>query len=59
MKDRGRTKLYIFTVQALTSRTGDGRETHEYQETLAGSFYEFLAVCRAKTRAPVLSWCFP
>ena len=22
MKDRGRTKLYIFTVQALTSRTG-------------------------------------
>jgi type III restriction enzyme len=42
MKDRGRTKLYIFTVQALTSRTGDGRETHEYQETLAGSFYEFL-----------------
>lgn len=43
MKDRGRTKLYIFTVQALTSRTGDGRETHEYQETLAGSFYEFLA----------------
>ena len=43
MKDPSRTKLYIFTVQALTSATGDGRETHEYQETLAGSFYEFLA----------------
>lgn len=42
MKDPSRTKLYIFTVQALTSATGDGRETHEYQETLSGSFYEFL-----------------
>ena len=39
----GRTKLYIFTVQALTSATGEGRETHEYQETLGGSFYEFLS----------------
>lgn len=43
MKDASRTKLYVFTVQALTSATGDGRETHEYQETLAGSFYQFLA----------------
>ncbi|TFV91182.1 DEAD/DEAH box helicase family protein [Blastococcus sp. CT_GayMR16] len=43
MRDPGRTKLYIFTVQALTSATGDGRATHEYQETLGGSFYEFLA----------------
>lgn len=43
MRDPGRTKLYIFTVQALTSATGDGRETHEYQETIGGSFYEFLA----------------
>jgi len=43
MRDPGRTKLYIFTVQALTSATGDGRETHDYQETLGGSFYGFLA----------------
>lgn len=36
-------KLYIFTVQALTSATGDGRATHEFQESLGGSFFEFLA----------------
>lgn len=43
MRDLGRTKLYVFTVQALTSATGEGRETHEFQETLGGSFYEYLA----------------
>ncbi|MCT9625966.1 DEAD/DEAH box helicase family protein [Pseudarthrobacter equi] len=45
MKDPSRTKLYIFTVQALTQKDekSGGRETHEYQETLSGSFYEFLA----------------
>jgi type III restriction enzyme len=29
MEDSSKTKLYIFTVQALTSTTGDGRATHE------------------------------
>lgn len=43
MEDAARTKLYVFTVQALTSATGDGRETHAYQEGLGGSFYEWLA----------------
>lgn len=42
MRDSSITKLYVFTVQALTSATGDGRATHEYQEYLGGSFYEFL-----------------
>ena len=42
MNDRAITKLYVFTVQALTSRTGDGRATHVFQEALGGSFYEFL-----------------
>jgi type III restriction enzyme len=43
MADPARTKLYVFTVQALTSATGEGRQTHEYQEGLGGSFYEWLA----------------
>jgi type III restriction enzyme len=43
MADSARTKLYVFTVQALTSSTGDGRETHEYQEGLGASFYKWLA----------------
>lgn len=43
MDDPSRTKLYIFTVQALTSATGDGRATHEYQESLGGSFYEYVS----------------
>lgn len=42
MKDPAVTKVYVFTVQALTSATGDGRETHEFQETLGGSFYDYL-----------------
>jgi type III restriction enzyme len=45
MNDSSRTKLYVFTVQALTSKTGEGRETHEFQETLGGSFYEWLSKC--------------
>lgn len=43
MDDPSRTKLYVFTVQALTSATGDGRATHEYQESLGGSFYEYVS----------------
>jgi type III restriction enzyme len=43
MDDPTRTKVYVFTVQALTSATGDGRATHEYQESLGGSFYEYLS----------------
>jgi type III restriction enzyme len=43
MADPSITKLYIFTVQALTSATGDGRETHDFQEDLGGSFFDFLA----------------
>lgn len=43
MTDPTITKLYIFTVQALTSVDGDGRETHEFQERLGGSFYEHLS----------------
>ena len=42
MEDSSRTKLFIFTVQALTSKTGDGRATHEYQEWLAGSLFDWL-----------------
>lgn len=42
MKDTSRTKVYIFTVQALTSQTGDGRATHDYQEFLGASLYEWL-----------------
>jgi type III restriction enzyme len=36
------TKLYIFTVQALTSSTGEGRSTHEVDEDLGKSFFEYL-----------------
>ncbi len=43
MADPTRTKLFVFTVQALTTATGDGRETHTYQEGLGGSFYEWLS----------------
>lgn len=43
MKDDSVTKLYIFTVQSLTTATGDGRSTHEFQEHLGKSFYEFLS----------------
>jgi type III restriction enzyme len=45
MEDSSRTKLYVFTVQALTSKTGEGRATHEYQEFLGGSFFEWLSNC--------------
>ncbi|MFC6880249.1 MULTISPECIES: DEAD/DEAH box helicase [Actinomadura] len=43
MDDPSLTKLYIFTVQALTSSTGDGRATHEPLETLGKSFFDYLA----------------
>ncbi|MFF3675121.1 DEAD/DEAH box helicase [Streptomyces sp. NPDC002120] len=37
------TKLYIFTVQALTSATGEGRATHLPLENLGMSFFDHLA----------------
>ncbi|MDX3066823.1 DEAD/DEAH box helicase family protein [Streptomyces sp. ND04-05B] len=37
------TKLYIFTVQALTSATGEGRATHVPTENLGMSFFDHLA----------------
>ncbi|MFB7934738.1 DEAD/DEAH box helicase family protein [Streptomyces sp. NPDC056039] len=37
------TKLYIFTVQALTSATGEGRTTHVPLENLGLSFFDHLA----------------
>ncbi|WP_162877248.1 DEAD/DEAH box helicase family protein [Mycobacterium persicum] len=44
MEDTSKTKLFIFTVQALTSSRGDeGRATHEFQETLGASFYQWLS----------------
>lgn len=43
MDDDTKTKLFIFTVQALTSATGDGRDTHAFQETLDGSLYSWLS----------------
>jgi len=43
MADPSITKLYVFTVQALTSATGEGRATHAFQEELGGSFFEYLA----------------
>ncbi len=43
MDDQAVTKLYIFTVQALTSATGEGRATHEPQENLGMSFFDYLA----------------
>ncbi|RZT83860.1 type III restriction enzyme [Pseudonocardia sediminis] len=42
MEDNGRTKLFVFTVQALTTKTGEGRATHEYQEWLGGSLFDWL-----------------
>ncbi|MBV9025515.1 MAG: DEAD/DEAH box helicase family protein [Streptomycetaceae bacterium] len=36
------TKLYIFTVQALTSATGEGRATHVPLENLGMSFFDHL-----------------
>ena len=42
MMDPSVTKVYVFTVQALTSATGEGRETHEYQESLGCSLYDFI-----------------
>ena len=43
MDDPALTKLYIFTVQALTSSTGEGRATHEPQENLGMSFFQYLS----------------
>lgn len=43
MADETKTKVYVFTVQALTSKTGDGRATHDFQEGLGSSFYQWLA----------------
>lgn len=43
MEDPSKTKLYIFTVQALTSKTGEGRTTHDFQESLGCSLYEWLS----------------
>ncbi|MGO4615632.1 DEAD/DEAH box helicase family protein [Nocardia sp. 2YAB30] len=43
MEDSSRTKLFVFTVQALTSKTGEGRATHEYQEWLGGSLFSWLS----------------
>ena len=43
MEDPTRTKVYVFTVQALTSATGEGRATHEFQEGLGTSFFEWLS----------------
>ncbi|GAA1298152.1 DEAD/DEAH box helicase [Pseudonocardia xinjiangensis] len=42
MEDNSRTKLFVFTVQALTTKTGEGRATHEYQEWLGGSLFDWL-----------------
>lgn len=41
--DPTKTKVYVFTVQALTSATGEGRATHKFQELLGTSFYQWLA----------------
>lgn len=43
--DTSKTKVYIFTVQALTetNEASGGRKTHEYQEFLGGSLYEWLS----------------
>ncbi|QGP90585.1 hypothetical protein GKZ92_22990 (plasmid) [Gordonia sp. 135] len=43
MADTSKTKLFVFTVQALTTSTGDGRATHEFQENLGGSLYQWLS----------------
>lgn len=43
MSNTSITKLFIFTVQSLTSSTGEGRATHEYQEGLGSSLYKWLS----------------
>lgn len=43
MADPTKTKVYVFTVQALTSRTGEGRQTHEFVEGLGTDFYWWLS----------------
>ena len=43
MNDDTITKLYVFTVQALTSEAGEGRATHDFTEGLGGSFYRWLS----------------
>lgn len=44
MNDPSATKIYVFTVQALTDPDSEeSRATHEFQEALGGSFYKFLA----------------
>lgn len=43
MEDDTLTKVYVFTVQVLTSATGEGRAPHEYREALGGSLYHWLA----------------
>ncbi|WP_425838308.1 DEAD/DEAH box helicase family protein [Streptomyces fractus] len=43
MDDVSVTKLFVFTVQALTSATGEGRATHVSLENLGASLYERLA----------------
>ncbi|OLT40543.1 hypothetical protein BJF86_16270 [Serinicoccus sp. CNJ-927] len=43
MADPRRTKVYVFTVQALTSKTGEGRETHAFVEGLGTNFYDWLS----------------
>ena len=45
MDDPTRTKLYVFTVQALTSATGEGRATHEYQEGLGSVVLRVAGSC--------------
>lgn len=43
MDDESRTKLFIFTVQALTKPTTKvGKRTHKFQEGLGEAFYEHL-----------------
>ncbi len=43
ISDTSKTKVYIFTVQALTKPDSDaGRATHAYQEFLGASLYEWL-----------------
>lgn len=44
MNDPSITKLYVFTVQSLNDPSSDDmRATHEFQEGLGTSFYEWLA----------------
>ena len=44
MNDPSVTKVYVFTVQSLLEPSSDdGRATHDFQESLGASFYEWLA----------------